>query len=92
MLTICQALSESLDIKTHYKPRNLRAAWYQQRKPEITEQKFRSAKDKQELGPMLNTVFVISWEKLNSTYNDGGSLVNNFLGGVNGRAFLPFLP
>lgn len=37
MSTICQAPFETLDIKTHYKARVIRAAWYQHRKPEITK-------------------------------------------------------
>lgn len=41
-----KALFESLDIKTHYKARVIRAAWYQQRKSENTEQQFRNSKIK----------------------------------------------
>ena len=33
----CQALFEALDMKTHYKTKVIRAAWYQHRKPEIAE-------------------------------------------------------
>ena len=33
----CQAMFEALDMKTHYKTKVIRAAWYQHRKPEIAE-------------------------------------------------------